>query len=61
MGLAEVRWTGFGETIMDDGLRLWYCEEDVRNEYDMGFLVHRKVAGGVISCAHVYSRHSCFS
>lgn len=28
LGLAEVRWTGTGETMAEDGFTIWYSRED---------------------------------
>lgn len=47
-GLPEVRRTGFGETTTDNGHKLWYIDEDSRHKYNMGFLVHRKVAKSAV-------------
>ena len=31
LGLAEVRWTGFRGTTMDEGHKIWYCGGDSKH------------------------------
>ena len=56
LGLAEVRWTGIGETTTDDGHTLWYSGEDKLHQKGVGFLVHKDVVKSVIECRPVSSR-----
>ena len=45
LGLAEVRWTGIGETITDEGHKLWFSGDDCK-QHRIGFIVNNSV----ISC-----------
>ena len=56
LGLAEVRWTGIGETTTDDGHTLWYSGEERLHERGVGFLVHKDVAKSVMECRPISSR-----
>ena len=54
--LAEVKWTGFGETTTDEGHKIWYCEEDSKHQYGVVFSMRKKVVGSIISCTPISSR-----
>ena len=56
LGLAEVRWTGFGETTTDEGQKIWYCGEDSKHQYGVVFIVRKEVVGSIISFTPVSSR-----
>ncbi|XP_072015079.1 craniofacial development protein 2-like [Amphiura filiformis] len=56
LGLAEVRWTGIGETTTNDGHTLWYSGEDKRHERGVGFLVHRDIVRSVLERRPISSR-----
>ncbi|XP_072039418.1 craniofacial development protein 2-like [Amphiura filiformis] len=56
LGLAEVRWTGIGETTTNDGHTLWYSGEGKRHERGVSFLVHRDIARSVLECRPISSR-----
>ena len=47
LGLAEIRWTGFGETTTDEGHKIWYCEEDSKHQYGVAFIVRNEVVGRI--------------
>ena len=56
LGLAEVRWTGFGETSTDEGHKIWYCGEDSKQKYGVAFIVRKEAVGSTISCTPISSR-----
>ena len=56
LGLAEVRWTEFGETTTDEGHKIWYCGEDSNHQYGVAFIVRKEVVGNLISCIPTSSR-----
>ena len=56
IGLAEMRWIGFGEKTTDEGHRIWYSGGEVRHEYGVGFIVRKEVTGCVLSCTPVSNR-----
>ena len=47
VGLAVVRWTGFGETTKDEGHKILYCGEDSKHQYGVTFLVRKEVEGSI--------------
>ena len=56
LGLAEMRWTGFGETTSEDGHKIWYSGEETQHERGMGFIVRREITGYILSYTPVSSR-----
>ena len=56
MGLSEVRWTGFGETMTEEGHRMWFSGEESRHEHGVAFIVRKEVVGCILSCTPVNSR-----
>ena len=56
IGLAEMRWTGFGETVTEDGHKIWYSGTDSRHEHGVGFIVRKEVIGSIQSCTPISSR-----
>ena len=56
LGLAEVRWKGFGEITTDEGLKIWYCGKGPRHQYQVVFIVRKEVVGNIISCIPISSR-----
>lgn len=56
VGLAEVRWTGFGETTTDEGHKIWFSGKETKHEHGVAFIVRKEVVGTVISCTPVSSR-----
>jgi len=57
LGLAEVRWTGFGETTTQDGHKIWYSGEEKLHQHGVGFIVRKEIMSSIISCTPVSSRH----
>ena len=53
---AEVRWTGLGETNMDEGHNIWHCREDSKHPYGMAITVQKEVEGSSSCCTPTYSR-----
>ena len=51
MGLAKVRWTGFGETTSEEGHKSWYCGEDSKHLYGVAFIVWKEVILQAVSSA----------
>ena len=43
MGLCEMRWKNFGEMSTDDGHKVYFSGEEDKQEYGIGFLVHKDV------------------
>ena len=56
LGLAKVRWTGFGETTTDEGHKIWNCGEDLKHQYGVAFIVRKENACSIISCTPISSR-----
>jgi exonuclease III len=56
IGLAEVRWTGFGETSTDEGHKIWFSGDQSKHQYGVGFIVRKEVVKSVISCSPISSR-----
>ena len=56
LGLAEVRWTGIGETITNEGHKLWYSGDDSKHQHGVGFIVNKDRLNSVISCTPISSR-----
>ena len=50
LGLAYVRWTGFGETTADEGQKLLHCGEDSKHRYGVAFTVRKGVVGTIPTC-----------
>ena len=53
IGLAEVRWTGLGETTTDEGHKIWYIGEEKLHRHGVAFMVRKEVVRSVISCIQV--------
>ena len=56
LGLAEVRWTGFGEVTTDDGHKIWYSGDSSKHQHGVGFIVNKDRLNTVISCTPVSNR-----
>ena len=55
LGLAEVRWTGFGETTTDKVHKIWYCVKDSKHQW-VALIGRKEVVGNIISCTPISSR-----
>ena len=56
LGLAEVRWTGFGETTTEEGHRIWYSGDETKHQHGVGFIVNKDRVKSVINCRPINSR-----
>ena len=56
LGLAEVRWTGSGETTTDAGHKIWYYGEDSKHQYGVTFTVGKEAVGSIINCNPISSK-----
>ena len=56
IGLAEVRWTGFGETSTEEGHKIWFSGDDSKHQYGVAFLVRKEIFASVISCTPISNR-----
>ncbi|GFS11485.1 craniofacial development protein 2 [Elysia marginata] len=56
IGLSEVRWTGFGETTLVDGHKIWFWGEETTHQYGVAFLVRKEIANCIISATPISSR-----
>ena len=56
LDVAEVRWTGFGETTTDERRKIWYCGEDSKHRCGVACIVRKEVAGSIISCTLISGR-----
>ena len=56
IGLAEVRWTGFGETVTEEGNKIWYSGQEKHHQQGVAFIVRKEITGCIISCTPVSSR-----
>ena len=56
IGLAEVRWTGFGEVTTDEGHKIWYSGDSIKHQHGVAFIVKKEAVGTVISCTPISSR-----
>ena len=43
LGLVEVRCTGFAETTMDEGHKIFYCGEDSKHQFGVAFIHGKKL------------------
>ena len=54
LGLAKMRWTGVGETKLDNGDKIWWSGEPKRHERGVGFLVN--TTRSVLECNPISSK-----
>ena len=52
LGLAEVRWTCFGETTTEEGHKLWHSGEESKHQNGVAFLVNKNTANAVIKAVY---------
>ena len=50
LGLAELRWAGYGETTTNEGHKIWYCGEDSKHQFGVAVIVRKEAVGSSISC-----------
>ena len=51
-----MRWTGFGETVTEDGHKMWYSGLESRHEQGVAFIVRKEIIRCILSCTPVSSR-----
>lgn len=56
LGLAEVRWTGFDETITDDGHKIWCSGYYQKHQHGVAFIVNKSRLNSIISCTPISNR-----
>mgnify|MGYP006273469667 CR=1 FL=1 len=56
IGLSEVRWTGFGESVTDDGHKIWFSGRETVHEHGVAFIVRKEAVGCILSCTPISSR-----
>lgn len=56
IGLAEVRWTGFGEVTTDEGHKIWYSGDSTKHQHGVAFIVSKEAVKTVISCTPISCR-----
>ena len=56
IGLCEVRWKNFGETVTKEGHKLWYSGDESKHQHGVGILVNKNKIDSVISCTPISSR-----
>lgn len=55
LGIAEMRWKGFGENRTDDGHRIWHSGGH-KHVHGVGFMVHKDTVRSVLECSPVSDR-----
>ena len=56
IGLCEVRWKNFGETVTKEGHKLWFSGDENKHQHGVGILVNKSKINCVISCTPISSR-----
>ena len=56
VGLAKVRWTGFGEVTTDEGHKIWYSGDSTIHQHGVAFIVKKEAVGTIMSCTPISSR-----
>lgn len=56
MGLVKVRRTRFGETVLEEGHKLWFSGEESKHAYGGRFLVREEVARAVLNFSPISNR-----
>jgi len=54
--LGKVRWTGFGETMTEEGNKIWYSGQEKHHQHGVAFIVRKEVVRCFISCTPASSR-----
>ena len=55
LGLCEMSWKNFGETITEEGHKVFLSGKEDKNEHCAGFPVHKDIVNTVIGCRPVSS------
>eukprot|EP00794_Sanderia_malayensis_P009660 gene9660-biopygen7980 len=56
VGIAEMRWCNSGETVSEEGHRVWWSGDSKKKIGGVGFIVHRECGNAVMECEPVSSR-----
>jgi len=56
LGLAEVRYTGCGEFMTEEGHKIWFSGEKDKHEKGVAFVVHKNTIKSVLKCSPISSR-----
>ena len=56
IGLSEVRWKGIGETMTEEGNKIWFSGHESKHEHGVAFIVNKKRVGSILSCTPISSR-----
>ena len=56
VGLSEVRWTGCGEVLTEEGHKLWYSGHDSLHRHGVGILVNKRISKSILFCTPVSER-----
>ena len=54
--LCEMRWKNFGETVTEEGHKVFSSGKEDKHENGVGFLVHKNIVNTVKGCRPVSSR-----
>ena len=55
LGLCEMRWKNFGETVTEEG-QVFISRTEDKHEHGVGFLVHKDIVNTVMGCRPVSGR-----
>ncbi|PIK43970.1 putative amphiphysin [Apostichopus japonicus] len=55
IGLSEVRWTGIGETITEEGQKIWFSGEEKKHHYGVAFIVRKESKPHNMTIIRVYA------
>ena len=56
LGIAEMRWLNNGETVSDDGHKVWWSGDKLKKQAGVGFIVHKETVNMVMECEPISSR-----
>ena len=56
LGLCEMTWKNFGETITEEGYKVFFSGKEDKRELGVGFLAHKDIVNTVKGCHPVFSR-----
>ena len=56
IGLCETRWKNFGETMTEEGHKIYFSGKENKHEHGVGFLVHKDIVSSVMGCRPVSHR-----
>ena len=56
MELCEMKWKNFGETITEEGYKVFFSGKEDKRELGVGFLAHKDIVNTVKGCRPVSSK-----